>query len=84
MQKTCRDLPAFSWGQFSWTEMICVKKLTFCNSVGGVVTQVAQRGVAHSLGSLYLACLLVGTKGYIDIRQRTKRPISRKAWSLYF
>ena len=30
MSKTCRDLRAFS--KFSWTEMICVKKLTFCNS----------------------------------------------------
>ena len=33
MSKTCSDLRAFSWGIFSWTEMICVKKLTFCNSV---------------------------------------------------
>ena len=33
MSKTCRDFRAFSWGKFSWTEMICVKKLTFCNSV---------------------------------------------------
>ena len=32
MAKTCRDLHAFSWGKFSWTEIICVKKLTFCNS----------------------------------------------------
>ena len=33
MSKTCRNLRAFYWGKFSWTEMICVKKLTFCNSV---------------------------------------------------
>ena len=32
MSKTCRDLRAFYWGKFSWTEMICVKKLTLCNS----------------------------------------------------
>ena len=32
MSKTSRNLRAFSWGKFSWTEMICVKKLTFCNS----------------------------------------------------
>ena len=32
MSKTSRNLRAFSWGKFSWTEMICVKKLTLCNS----------------------------------------------------
>ena len=32
MSKTSRNLRAFSWGKFSWTEMICVKRLTFCNS----------------------------------------------------
>ena len=32
MSKTCRDLRAFYWGKFSWKEMICVKKLTCCNS----------------------------------------------------
>ena len=32
MSKTSRNLCAFSWGKFSWTEMICVKKLTLCNS----------------------------------------------------
>ena len=32
MSKTSRNLCAFSWGKFSWTEMFCVKKLTFCNS----------------------------------------------------
>ena len=32
MSKTSRNLRAFSWGKFSWTEIICVKKLTFCNS----------------------------------------------------
>ena len=35
MSKTCCDLRAFSWGKFGWTEMICVKKVTFCNSVSG-------------------------------------------------
>ena len=25
MSKTSRNLRAFSWGKFSWTEMICVK-----------------------------------------------------------
>ena len=32
MSKTC-DLRTFSWGKLSWTEIICVKKLTFCSSV---------------------------------------------------
>ena len=32
MSKTRRDLGTFSWGKFIWTEIICVKKLTFCNS----------------------------------------------------
>ena len=32
MSKTCSDLRAFSWGKFSWTEVICVRKLTLCNS----------------------------------------------------
>ena len=27
MSKTCRDLRAFSWGKFSWTEMICENQL---------------------------------------------------------
>ena len=36
MSKTSRNLRAFSWGKFSWTEMICVIKLTLCNSVGRV------------------------------------------------
>ena len=27
MSKTSRNLRAFSWGKFSWTEMICVKKI---------------------------------------------------------
>ena len=32
MSKTSCNLRAFSWNKFSWTEMICVKKLTLCNS----------------------------------------------------
>ena len=28
MSKTSRNLRAFSWGKFNWTEMICVNKLT--------------------------------------------------------
>ena len=32
MSKTSRNLRAFSWGKFSWTEMICAKKLRFFNS----------------------------------------------------
>ena len=39
MSKTCRDLHAFYWGKFIWTEMICVKKLTFCNSDHSTPTQ---------------------------------------------
>ena len=35
MSKICRDLRAFSWGKFGWTDMICVKKLTFFNSDDG-------------------------------------------------
>ena len=31
--KTCYDLRTFSWGKFIWKELICVKNLTFCNSV---------------------------------------------------
>ena len=32
MPKFSRNLRAYSWCKFSWTEMICVKKLTLCNS----------------------------------------------------
>ena len=38
MSKTSRNLRAFSWGKFSWTEIICVKKLTFCNSAASTWT----------------------------------------------
>ena len=51
MSKTCRILCAFSWGNFSWTEMICVKKLTFCNSaVLGILFMI------HSLETVYSVC----------------------------
>ena len=39
MSKTCRDLRAFYWGKFSWTEMICVEKLTLCNSANFTMFQ---------------------------------------------
>ena len=37
MSKTPCNLRAFPWGKFSWTEMICVKRLTLCNSALNVV-----------------------------------------------
>ena len=42
MSKTSRNLRAFSWGKFSWTEMICVKKLTLCNSAFHLPTLVGK------------------------------------------
>ena len=44
MSKTSRNLRAFSWGKFSWTEMICVKKLTLCNSESMPVHDVLGKG----------------------------------------
>ena len=45
MSKTLR---AFSLGKFSWTEMICVKKLTLCNS-GCQVKTLREAQLTHGL-----------------------------------
>ena len=56
MSKTCRDLRAFYWGKFSWTEMICVKKIDILQLK---IMQMSHSQVIHEnmQGALYLIIL---------------------------